>query len=72
MADVLARRRLLASARAELLEHPDVELPGIPGHVVASWRRHAASSAPRYFVSAGFDQPAVEGWTIGAKALTLR
>ncbi len=39
---------------------------------VASWRRQAASSAPRYLVSAGFDQPAVEGWTIGAKALHER
>ncbi len=42
MADVLARRRLLTSARADLLERPDVDLPGIPGHVAASWRRSVA------------------------------
>jgi transcriptional regulator of acetoin/glycerol metabolism len=43
MGDVLARRRQLTSARAELLERPDVELPGIPGLVAASWRRSVAS-----------------------------
>jgi sigma-54 dependent transcriptional regulator, acetoin dehydrogenase operon transcriptional activator AcoR len=42
MRDALARRRLLTSARAELLDHPDVALPGIPGHVAASWRRSLA------------------------------
>ncbi|MCD2195369.1 Fis family transcriptional regulator [Actinomycetospora endophytica] len=42
MGDVLARRKLLASARAELIERPDVELPGIPGLVAASWRRSVA------------------------------
>ncbi len=42
MGDVLARRRLLASARARLLDRPDAELPGIPGHVAASWRRSLA------------------------------
>lgn len=39
MGDVLARRRLLTSARARLLDQPDADLPGIPGHVAASWRR---------------------------------
>jgi sigma-54 dependent transcriptional regulator, acetoin dehydrogenase operon transcriptional activator AcoR len=42
MRDALARRRLLTSARAELLDHPDVALPGIPQHVAASWRRSLA------------------------------
>jgi sigma-54 dependent transcriptional regulator, acetoin dehydrogenase operon transcriptional activator AcoR len=42
MGDVLARRKLLTSARAELLEHPDVELSGVPGPVAASWRRSLA------------------------------
>jgi transcriptional regulator of acetoin/glycerol metabolism len=42
MGDALARRRLLTSARAELLDHPDVALPGIPRHVAASWRRSLA------------------------------
>src|SRR4051794_9718661 len=42
MGDALARRRLLTSARAELLDRPDVALPGVPGHVVASWRRSLA------------------------------
>ncbi|NMO90691.1 sigma-54-dependent Fis family transcriptional regulator [Actinomycetospora sp. TBRC 11914] len=42
MADVLARRRLLTAARAELLERPDVELAGVPRHVAASWRRSVA------------------------------
>lgn len=42
MGDVLARRKLLASARARLLDRPDAELPGIPGHVAASWRRSLA------------------------------
>ncbi len=42
MGDVLARRRLLTSARAELLDRHDVDLPGIPEHVVASWRRSLA------------------------------
>lgn len=54
MADVLARRRLLASARAELLEHPDVELPGIPGHVVASWRRSLAHGVDPAVVGCDF------------------
>lgn len=36
------RRRLLNAARAELLEQPDADLPGIPGHVAASWRRSLA------------------------------
>lgn len=42
MGDVLARRRALASARAQLLERPDVDLPGISGLVAASWRRSLA------------------------------
>lgn len=42
MGDVLARRRLLTSARARLLDRPDADLPGIPGHVAASWRRSLA------------------------------
>src|SRR3954471_19863223 len=42
MGDALARRRLLTSAREELLDHPDVALPGIPRHVAASWRRSLA------------------------------
>ncbi|MBW0101853.1 sigma-54-dependent Fis family transcriptional regulator [Pseudonocardia sp. KRD291] len=42
MGDVLARRRLLASARARLLDRPDADLPGIPDHVAASWRRSLA------------------------------
>ncbi|MBW0088693.1 GAF domain-containing protein [Pseudonocardia sp. KRD-184] len=43
MGDVLARRRLLTSARARLLDHPDADLPGIPDQVAASWRRSVAS-----------------------------
>ncbi|GEC21443.1 hypothetical protein PHY01_37260 [Pseudonocardia hydrocarbonoxydans] len=42
MGDVLARRRLLTSALARLHDRPDVDLPGVPGHVVASWRRSLA------------------------------
>ena len=42
MADVPARRRLLTSARARLLDRPDADLTGIPGHVAASWRRSVA------------------------------
>lgn len=42
MSDLLARHRLLAAARAELLDRPDVDLPGIPTHVAASWRRSLA------------------------------
>jgi sigma-54 dependent transcriptional regulator, acetoin dehydrogenase operon transcriptional activator AcoR len=42
MGDVLARRRLLTSALARLLDRPDADLPGIPGHVAASWRRSLA------------------------------
>lgn len=42
MGDVLTRRKLLTSARAELLEHPDVELSGVPAPVAASWRRSLA------------------------------
>jgi sigma-54 dependent transcriptional regulator, acetoin dehydrogenase operon transcriptional activator AcoR len=42
MGDVLARRRLLTSARARLLDRPDADLPGIPDHVAASWRRSLA------------------------------
>jgi len=37
------RRARLASARAELLEHPDVDLRGVPARVAASWRRSVAS-----------------------------
>lgn len=37
------RRARLASARAELLERPDVELRGVPARVAASWRRSVAS-----------------------------
>lgn len=43
MGDLAARRLLLASARAALLERPDADLPGVPGHVAASWRRSVAS-----------------------------
>jgi len=42
MSEVLARRRLLTSALARLMDRPDAELPGIPGHVAASWRRSLA------------------------------
>ena len=42
MGDVLARRRLLTSALARLLDRPDADLSGIPGHVAASWRRSVA------------------------------
>lgn len=42
MGDLLARRRELVSARAELLDRPDAAPPGVPGHVVASWRRSIA------------------------------
>ena len=42
MGDVLARCRLLTSALARLHDRPDVDLPGVPGHVVASWRRSLA------------------------------
>ncbi len=42
MGDVLARRRLFSSALARLLDRPDTELPEIPGHVAASWRRSLA------------------------------
>lgn len=42
MGDVLARRRLLTSALARLLDRPDADLPGIPHHVAASWRRSLA------------------------------
>lgn len=52
MGDVLARRRLLTSARAALLEHPDVELSGVPGPVAASWRRSLAHGVdPRAVVN---------------------
>jgi len=42
LGDVNGRRRLLASARAELLCRPDADLPGIRGGVAASWRRSLA------------------------------
>jgi len=42
MGDVLARRRLFSSALARLLDRPDADLPEIPGHVAASWRRSLA------------------------------
>lgn len=42
MSDLIARHRLLAAARAELLDRPDVDLRGIPTHVAASWRRSLA------------------------------
>lgn len=42
MSDALDRRRLLTSARAELLDRPDADLPGIRGGVAASWRRSVA------------------------------
>lgn len=42
MGDVLARRRVLTSALARLMDRPDADLPGIPGHVAASWRRSLA------------------------------
>jgi sigma-54 dependent transcriptional regulator, acetoin dehydrogenase operon transcriptional activator AcoR len=37
------RRSRLASARAELLERPDVDLHDVPARVAASWRRSVAS-----------------------------
>jgi transcriptional regulator of acetoin/glycerol metabolism len=40
---VADRRSRLASARAELLERPDVDLRGVPARVAASWRRSVAS-----------------------------
>ncbi|MDN5747804.1 MAG: GAF domain-containing protein [Pseudonocardia sp.] len=42
MGDLLARHRLLATARDALLVRPDVDLSGIPAHVAASWRRSLA------------------------------
>lgn len=36
------RRLMLARARAHLLQGGDPALPGVPGHVVASWRRSAS------------------------------
>ncbi|HVL84852.1 MAG TPA: helix-turn-helix domain-containing protein [Pseudonocardia sp.] len=39
MGDLADRRLLLASARAQLLRRPDVDLSGVPDHVAASWRR---------------------------------
>jgi sigma-54 dependent transcriptional regulator, acetoin dehydrogenase operon transcriptional activator AcoR len=43
MGDLADRRLLLASARAEFLEHADADLRGVPGHVAASWRRSVSS-----------------------------
>ena len=43
MGGVADRRSRLASARAELLERPDVDLRGVPASVAASWRRSVAS-----------------------------
>ncbi|MEV1295343.1 helix-turn-helix domain-containing protein [Pseudonocardia sp. NPDC049635] len=42
MGDLVRRRRMLDAARSTLLEQPDAELPDVPRHVVASWRRSAA------------------------------
>lgn len=42
MGEVLDRRRLLSSALARLIDRPDADLTGIPGHVAASWRRSLA------------------------------
>ncbi|MEU6697836.1 helix-turn-helix domain-containing protein [Pseudonocardia sp. NPDC046786] len=42
MGDLVRRRRLLDAARSALLERPDADLPDVPRHVVASWRRSAA------------------------------
>ncbi|BBG03302.1 MULTISPECIES: sigma-54-dependent Fis family transcriptional regulator [Pseudonocardia] len=42
MGDLVGRRRLLDAARSALLEQPDADLPDVPRHVVASWRRSAA------------------------------
>lgn len=59
MGDFLARRRLLSTARARLLDHPDAELPEIPGHVAASWRRSLARGVdPR--VVANVHHPGLE------------
>lgn len=43
MGDVADRRHLLESARAELLDRPDVDLRGVPAKVAASWRRSVSS-----------------------------
>ncbi len=43
MLDRADRRLLLTSARAHLLEGADQALRGVPGHVVASWRRSVSS-----------------------------
>lgn len=51
MGDLLARHRLLAAARAELLDRPDAELPRIPAHVVASWRRSVARGVDPHVVA---------------------
>jgi len=53
MAEMPDRRLLLASARADLLDGTgNLECPGVPDHVVASWRRS---------VSNGVDPDGVEG-----------
>lgn len=51
MGDVVARRRILTSARARLLDRPDADLSGIPGHLAASWRRSLASGVDPGVVS---------------------
>lgn len=43
MGDALADRRLLVSARAGLVDGSQAPVPGVPEHVVASWRRSVES-----------------------------
>lgn len=43
MDDVVDRRLLIATARADFLEGTDSELRGVPDHIAASWRRSASS-----------------------------
>lgn len=59
MGDVLDRRRLLSSALARLIDRPDADLAGIPGHVAASWRRSLAGGVDPAVVSNRHD-PALE------------
>ncbi|MBP2365278.1 sigma-54-dependent Fis family transcriptional regulator [Pseudonocardia parietis] len=42
MGEVRDERTLLTSARDDLLDRYDVDLPGVPDHVAASWRRSLA------------------------------
>lgn len=43
MDDVVDRRLLIATARADFLEGTESTLRGVPGHIAASWRRSASS-----------------------------